>query len=510
MNGEKYRATLPRFRDATERFYAGDMSVKEYKGISGGYGSYAQRGGRKGMVRLRLSGGDIDMPKMGFICGCIRKYAPEMVHITTCQSVQLHGLTKDAVLEIVDAAIDHGILTYGGGGDYPRNVTATPLSGAIKGTFDVQPYAQIAGRYLLDIVEGKKLPRKLKVGFNNTAENITDATARDLGFVARDDGKFDVYSGGGLGAHPKLGLLVKEGLETKDVFRVLSAMVSMFMKYGNYDDRSKARVRYMRDTLGDEGYKKRFLEELGAAMKDPSIPDARAEPIVVDKRGDGKAPKSKRAKRQVQDGLYYVTYHPLGGDPAPEKFLEIYDAIKDMEDVRVRVGPNETMYVINLTAEEADRVADVTSDGARTAFEASVSCVGNTVCQIGTRDSHGMLLELIDMERRNGFADGVLPLIRISGCVSSCSAHQLGTVGLRGAPSVDGEPAFQVNVNGSHVLGKERLGDDIGRVKSSELPAFFEAVGKAVVASGKNFREWSNGDPGRIAEVGRKYLHPSQ
>lgn len=506
MDGKEYRAILPRFNDATEKFYSGEMSVKEYKGISGGFGSYAQRGGKEGMVRFRLSGGVITKDKLGFICDCIRRYNPKMVHMTTCQSVQLHGLAGPSIPKIVDGAIDHDILTYGGGGDYPRNVTATPLSGVIRTPFDVQPYAECAGRFLLDYTVGKKLPRKLKVGFSNTAENMTDATARDLGFVAKENGKFDVYSGGGLGNNPRLGLLVREDAEPEDVCFYLAAMVDMFIACGDYENRSHARVRYMRDSLGDDGYIARFNEEVGKTVSCGDVPKVHPAPRTVSKKGDGTVPGTTRARPQIQEGLFYLVYHPIGGDPAPKKVLEIYDAIKDIPDAEIRIGPNETMYFVNLTGSEADMMAEVTSDGARTVFESSVSCVGSTICQIGLRDSRGLLDRLISMERGNGFADGVLPMIRISGCVSSCAAHQLGTVGLRGGPAIEGEASFVVSVNGSHVRGKERIGDVVGSVKESEVPAFFEAIGKAVQSEGTTFREWYGGDPERIKAAGGRYL----
>ena len=40
---QEWRASLPKFREMTEKFYAKEVSVKEYKGFSGGYGSYAQK-----------------------------------------------------------------------------------------------------------------------------------------------------------------------------------------------------------------------------------------------------------------------------------------------------------------------------------------------------------------------------------------------------------------------------------------------------------------------------------
>ncbi|MCQ2079323.1 MAG: nitrite/sulfite reductase [archaeon] len=506
LDADSIRELIPRFAEASERFYSGQMTAKEFKGISGGFGSYAQRCGDRGMVRLRLSGGRIDRTRLKFIADTVERYRPSMVHLTTCQSVQLHNLDGNVIPDIVDAAMDAGIFTYQGGGDNPRNVTATPLSGIIPAPLDVQPYAYCAERYVSGYAHGRRMPRKLKIGFANTLENGTDSTARDLGFVVRENGRFDVYSGGGLGPNPRLGLLVAEDVDPRDLCVYITAMVDMFIENGNFENRARARVRYMRDTLGDEGYTRRFREHVDRALADPSVPRVEPEGMETRKTGDGSVPTCPRARRQKQEGLYYIPYHPLGGDPDPGIFGRILSATEDMEDVEVRVSPAQTLYVVNLTGREADIVADLLSDGAETLFQASVACVGSTICQQGLRDSHGLLMELLGMERRNGFGDGVLPMVRISGCVSSCAAHQLGTVGLRGT-TVDGEPAFTVNVNGSHLLGRERIGEDIGSVLTSELPAFFETIGRAVQASGKRFREWFNEDPSRLRTLCGEYLH---
>lgn len=499
------------FNDATDEFYAGKMSVKEYKGISGGFGSYAQRGASCGMVRLRLAGGRISKDKMRFVCDCIEKHHPNMVHLTTCQSLQLHGLGPEAVKEIVAAAPSAGIHTFGGGGDYPRNVTATPLSGIIASSrMDVMPYAQAVEDFLLKKASSYRLPRKLKVGITCTAENIADATMRDLGFVVREDGMLDVYSGGGLGKNPKLGLKVAESVPPEDILVYADAMFRMFMEHGNYTDRSKARVRYMRDVLGDSGYVETFRRFADGSCRDAGVPRVKPGPEAVFKNGDGSVPSSPRARPQAADGLYYVSYHPVGGDPEPGRLVDLLEAVMGIDGAEVRISPNQTLYVVNLTGSEADRVAELTSDGAMTVFEASVSCVGASVCQIGLRDSNALLRSLIDMERREGFADRILPMIRISGCGNSCAAHQVGTVALCGSASVDGCGTFTVFVNGSHVLGKERLGDEIGRVGIDDLPDMFRAVGKAVEASGAgSFLEWHRLNPDGMKAVCSGYIRRS-
>ena len=185
VDRQEYQKQLENFKTATEQFYGKEIPVAAYKAISGGFGSYAQRGGERSMLRLRLTGGEITKEHLKFIADSIERYRVDLIHATTCQTIQLHNLTKEAVYELVEEAYQHGIYTVGGGGDYPRNVMCSPLSGVERGEcFDVLPYARKASEYLLKMLFQVKLPRKLKVCFSNGVENETHATFRDLGFVA--------------------------------------------------------------------------------------------------------------------------------------------------------------------------------------------------------------------------------------------------------------------------------------------------------------------------------------
>lgn len=502
------RSEVPAFRDATRRFYAKEITVKEYKGISGRFGSYAQRGGERNMVRLRFAGGAVSADKAAFIAECITRYGIDMVHLTTCQAVQLHNLTGEAAADIVDAAFDHGIITLGGGGDCPRNVTASPLSGIEPGeNFDVLPYAEIAESYLLSILDSIKLPRKLKVGFSNSSENTTHVTFRDLGFASAPDGTFDVYCAGGLGNNPLMGIHVATGVDPSKMLYHVRAMVDVFVKHGNYENRSKARTRYMQESMGEDALRAAYGEAVDALLSSGGL-DISADDRSVHKAGCGKI-QSDRVHPQKQDGLYYVSYHPLGGDPSPSRMVEMAALAADIPEAGIRVSTDGTMYIINLTAEEAVRALDVTDDGARTLFESSVSCVGATICQIGLRDSRGLLDGLIEMERSEGFADGVLPRINISGCTSSCGAHQIGVIGLNGTTKQIGgssHPCFNLHVNGSHLQGEERFGEPLGALAEEDVAEFLRDVGRAVVASGMTYRAWYDADGGEIRRIAAKYI----
>ncbi len=260
---KELRGDLKQFHEMTRKFYRGELTVPEYKSISGGFGSYAQRGGQRSMLRLRLTGGEIRKEELRFIIDSIQKYQIDRVHLTTCQSLQFHDLHEDDVCTLMEEAFDYGIVTRGGGGDFPRNVMCSPLSGVEREEcFDVLPYAEETTDYVLGLIHQVKLPRKLKISFENGIKNDTHATFRDMGFVADRDGTFIVYVAGGLGPQPKMGVKVAEKVEPSKVLYYVKAMVDMFTEYGEYEKRGASRSRFLQNTLGMEGIQRIFTEKL--------------------------------------------------------------------------------------------------------------------------------------------------------------------------------------------------------------------------------------------------------
>lgn len=542
MNQElmkEFKEDLKEFRAMTEKFYAKEVSVKDYKGFSGGFGSYAQKGGEASMIRLRMPGGRVTKEKLKFLVDSIEKYDVKRAHITTCQTVQFHDLGAKAVCDIMEQAMDVGIVTRGGGGDFPRNTMVSPLSGVEQGEyFDVLPYAERAGDYLMGIIKTVKLPRKLKVGFSNSLANVTHATFRDLGFVAKANGTFDVYSAGGLGNNYRMGVKVAEDAKPEEVLYYVEAMVRTFITYGNYESRAKSRTRYMQETLGVDGYRKAYQEKLAEVkaeykdslliklegkvaenainnMKNNSTEDSgkkNTDENVILETAESypqKEAASERILPQKQAGLYAVAYHPIGGIVPVKKFGEIYNIVKDVANAEVRIAPDETLYIINLNASQAKAVAAITEDGARNLFETSVSCIGSTVCQIGLRDSQGLLASIVAAVEPYHFADGVLPRIHISGCTSSCGTHQIGKLGFHGASKrVDGkmQPAFAFHVNGADEQGAEHFGEEWGTMVAEEIPDFFVELGQMISAEHLTYESWYTQNPEKLKKIAEKYI----
>ncbi len=507
---KEFRSELPAFKEMTDKFYRNEITTKEYKGFSGRYGSYAQRGGEASMLRLRLTGGCIDKDKLRFIADTIEKYQVDKVHLTTCQTVQLHNLGAESVCRIMEEAIEYGIITWGGGGDFPRNVMTSPLTGVEQGEyFDVMPYVKASADYLLTMINRVKMPRKLKVGFSNSPANRSHATFRDLGFVAKADGTFDVYSAGGLGLNPKLGVCVDTNVRPEKVLYYIKAMVEVFIEHGNYENRAKARTRYMQDTLGQEGYVEAFRRKLGAAMASGEDLNVRVKDAAAGKTGDGSVAGGDRVISQKQEGLYAVAYHPIGGTPSPDMFRKLYETIRYMKGVELRLSPDESFYVINCTGAEAQKIVEVTKDSARNLFETSVACIGATICQVGSRDSQGLIHTLVEELRTYDFADGVLPQIHISGCPSSCGTHQIGSIGFHGGVKVIDKvpnPSFTLHINGCDHEGEERFGEKLGVILEKDIPAFLIEVAKAVSAAGMTYENWYPGHQEELEAVAKPFL----
>lgn len=503
-----YRTEIQEFYKKTQAFAAGELPRKDYKGASGGFGSYAQRDGSKHMLRLRLPGGRLTEPRLQFLARIAGQYNIAPLKLTTCETVQLHNLTPELLPVLMEQAAYCDIITRGGGGDNPRNVMASPLTGVQPGeAFDVMPWAEAVSDYLLSICRDIHMPRKLKVAFCNGADDSVHATFRDMGFIAQPDGSFRLYIAGGLGNNHRMGVLAVENLPASDVLYAVKAMIDTFCAHGNYENRAKARTRYMQETLGAEELCRIYRENLAACKAQGDL-DLNLTPKAVTKTGEGTI-ENARVIPQKQAGLYAVAYHPIGGILPTGKPTQLAALLREMPAAECRVAPHETLYVINLTAAEAARVLEATADGATTLFETSVACIGAAICQQGVRDSQAALQACVAAVREAGIPDGALPKICISGCPSSCAAHQAGTIGFQGCvkpvPGGKPAPAFKMFLGGCDALGTEHFGDAVGVVYEEQLPALLVELGRAAAAAGQSWEGWRAAHPDQLQEILAKY-----
>lgn len=488
---------IPDFKKKGEAFLSGELKKMDFKKASGGFGVYAHRNGTEFMIRLRILSGVLSKQQLALVADFAEEFEVPMIHFTTRQAIQYHGLSLEAVCEIMRKGLEHNIYTKGAGGNYPRNVAMSPLSGVDpEEVFDVVPYAMAANAYFLKRINTYHLPRKLKVAFSNSVADTAQCTVQDLGFVAEmQDGKphFRVYIGGGLGKNPRKAIQLEKLLPVDQVLYAIEAMVQLYQAEGDYENHNKARVRYMAERLGDETFVKMYETYLEKAITKGGLA-FEAESPRYDKTGIEINLDHIAIKPQKQKGLYSYYFHPIGGQLDRKILHRINEVIAPMKEVYGRLSMGEGIYLINLNGEEVQEVAKaLDAENHLLGVEKSRSCIGVPTCQMGILESQKALHAIVDYFHEKNYNKDTLPPIYICGCTNSCSVHQIAGIGLAGKKKKVGDAlkgVYDVYVAGSCEVGKTQLGETIGEVLEEKVGECFYELAQMIEASGKEFLDY--------------------
>ena len=133
---------------------------------------------------------------------------------------------------------------------------------------DITQWAEAAYRHFVRNPLGQRLPRKFKINFSGCATDCGQAMFNDVGVVAVSrtlpDGTiergFRVYVAGGLGANPHPALALEEFTRREDLLPTLEAILRVFDQAGNRDNKLRARMKWVVDTLGFEEVQRRVLK----------------------------------------------------------------------------------------------------------------------------------------------------------------------------------------------------------------------------------------------------------
>lgn len=504
---------IPAFREKGHKFLNKEISKMDFKHASGGMGVYAQHDEQSFMIRLRVASGILNIEHLKLVQYFSHKYNLNQIHLTTRQAIQLHGLTIDEVCDIMEEGIHKNMYTRGGGGNFPRNVAISPLSGVDpEEAFDVTYYATKVNEHFMSKITTYKLPRKLKVSFSSSPKDAANATINDLGFLAvKKDGKeyFKVYIAGGMGKNPIKGAEYDELVEPKDVLYHVEAMTNLFIEKGNYENKNKARTRYILMEMGEEAliecYKKHLKE-----VKENSNLDLEIKLKDYNKEGLKIELKDNRLFEQKQEGLYAVYVHPVNGQLKVSDLDKIIDVIKDIDDVEIRLAMSEGFYIRNLNGEEAKKVLDTTKDiTGKYKIQQSTACIGVPICQMGIAESQQALEEIINYLEEKGYESDVLPRIHISGCNNSCGTHQVAPIGFAGKKkrvNDKTEDAFELHIGGRVGEDNTKLGKKYGDILRKDVPSLLYDISNSIEKSGLEFYDYIDNNEKKLDEIVNKYL----
>lgn len=490
-----YKEDINHFKEIGNRFVNGEINSAEFKATSGGMGVYAQRGGKEFMIRLRILSGVLDYPTMKLVNEFIDEYNLEFVHFTTRQTIQLHHLKFDEVINIMERSLKHELITRGGGGNYPRNVSLSPLSGVAKEeAFDVTPYAILVNKYFLSKMNSYRLPRKFKVAFSNNNEDTANASIADLGFIAvkkDEENYFKVYIGGSLGVEGAIAVPYDELVKADDIMYHLEAALNLFCEEGDFENKGKARMRFIVKRMGNEEFLQCYKKHLSKAkqdnnmdfilseesdMQDISEQDRLQSELIHTKESFEELLKTNDILQQKQEGLFTVIIHPQGGLLRTEDYKKIINFLENISKAEVRLSMEESIYIRNLNHKQAKELMELT-EGIRktTRLGKSVSCIGVPICQIGIQESQMLLMNILTYFDEKRLSEDILPTLHISGCTNSCGRHQVNIIGFRGKKKkIDDklEDAYSFYASGKTSEENTIVAKEYGDILADKIPGF--------------------------------------
>jgi len=465
-------------------FREGKIHDEKFRSLRLARGIYGQRQPGVQMVRIKLPFGKVTFKQLLRIADVSDEYASRNLHLTTRQDIQIHYVSLDRTPQLWADLAQDDVTLREACGNTVRNVTASPTAGIDPNEpFDVSPYAHGTFEFLLRNPVNQDMPRKFKIAFSSSDEDTAYSFAHDLGFIPKVNAKgergFKVMLGGGLGAQPILANIVEEFLPEDQLVPYIESTIRVFDRYGERNNRNKARFKYVIQKFGlEEVLRLMKIERTANKVKSYKInTDAIDVPAIPAEQQFGEVAISNplgyeqwlatNIFEQKQKGFYGVYIKVRTGDIPTEKARKLVALLQPIAGDEIRVTQNQglllkyirkeafpTLYnglaELGMADPGFDSVADVTT------------CPGTDTCNLGISNSMTFARVLEDLIY-NEYEDLIYNRdikIKISGCMNSCGQHSMAHIGFHGSSLKAGAkvlPSMQV------MLGGGVVGDGIGR-----------------------------------------------
>ena len=505
-------------RDSIIESYSKDLSsmdevpgeVERLKWV----GIYPQKqGGDAFMMRIKVPGGVLT-PEQARVIGQIAvdfangplpnpHFGNNFLDLTTRQDVQMHWIKMENVPEIWRRLEEAGMTTVQACGDSARNVLCCPVSGlGHDEVLDAYPIAQTISDYFTGNREYANLPRKFKLSVTGCVEDCAQAEINDIGMLpARlEHGTlgFNVRVGGGLSDGPKMASDIDVFVRPEEAVEITRGIAQVFGELGDRENRWTARMRYLVQELGPEG----FREELEKRVAFELTPAG--EDLTKHYRGDHVG-----VHAQKEEGLYYVGLNVPVGRMSGEHFIEAARLAGEY-GAEIRLATDQNFIITGIPEEHLD---DLLAEPLLERFSPKpgafergiVACTGSEFCRFGIVETKIRAVEWArEMDERVG--DGIgqdAVRMHFSGCSASCAQPQIGDVGFRGETAKTKDALVEgVDIGLGGSLGRDAAFIDWveGSKPTEDVPDALAAVFdkfKEERREGERFHEWARRRPNK-------------
>lgn len=535
-------AHLPKFSDPRdidefvsmlEKYERGELTAEQFRAFRLVRGVYGQRQEGFQMLRVKIPFGRLDSNALEALADVGDRWSRGFGHVTTRQNVQFHFVAMENAEAAMRRLDEAGLTTRDACGNSVRAVTACELAEVCQtAPFDVSPFAEAITRLFLGHPLASTLPRKFKIAFSGCASDCAKAAIHDLGFIAKVvDGEpgFRVVAAGGLSSSPQNALVLHEWVRAQEIGRVGEAILRLFHRLGNRENRQRARLKYVRKKLGEQGFRDAYAavraevdaEASAELALPPPAARAPAGPVVDETGGaprDGAylAWRSSSIVDQSQEG-YVAAYIRLNlGDATTAEMRALGRIADELGDgtVRLTIDQNVLLPWVDKRSIHALYTRLVRAGLARRDLHTVrdvTSCQGADTCNLAVTSSRSVASAItarLEAEGLGAEGDVARTLIKVSGCPNSCGQHHIADLGFHGGAKNVGDgavPVYQLHLGGGVDERGARFGRQVVKIVARRVPeavvrllrfyeaertanetaaAFFERIdGKRVVAA---------------------------
>ncbi|MFG1378789.1 NirA family protein [Xanthobacter autotrophicus] len=445
------------------------------------------------MCRMRIPNGILTHWQFRGVADIAAAHGGNYTDVTTRANLQIREIPATDGVAVLERLVDLGLTAKGAGADNIRNVTGTPTAGIdTQELLDTRPLAKEWHHYILNSRDMYGLPRKFNVAFDGAGTIGALEDTNDIGFQAVEvkDG-FAVAPGvwlrlalGGITGHKDFARDTGIVVRPQEATEVAAAIVRAFIDTGDRTDRKKARLKYVLDAMGFDGFLALVEKKLGR-------PFTRLPAEAVAPRAEADRLAHLGVHAQKQPGLNYIGVGLPVGRMSVEQMHGLADIAARLGDGDIRLTVWQNLLISGVAdadvAQACTAIAALGLSTEATPLQAGlVACTGSKGCRFAAADTKGTARAILAHCEERVALDGPVN-IHVTGCHNSCAQHYIGDIGLIGARVAindDGD-----TVDGYHLLVGGGFGADaaIARelfrdVKAEDAPVVVERLLKSWLA----------------------------
>ncbi len=504
---------VAQFRDQTERFLKGELAEEQFLPLRLQNGLYIQR--YAPMLRIAIPYGLLASYQLRKLAEITRKYDKGYGHFTTRTNLQLNWPKLEDVPDILAelASVQmHAIQTSG---NCIRNTTTDPYAGIHQAEIaDPRPYCEIIRQWSTFHPEFAFLPRKFKIAVIGTENDRAATQVHDIGLHIKqnDEGElgFEVIVGGGLGRTPVIGKTINEFLPRQHLLSYLDAILRVYNLHGRRDNKYKARIKILVESMGGREFAKLVDAEWQANTKDGKLTLTEdnfttalsffSEPDYQDI--DALQVQSDLQKQLAADKDFANWYnqntvaHKIGGYRAvvislkaglvDGKYVPSGDVTDSQMDALADLSDHYSFGELRGTYQQNLVFADVQVSHLYELWQQLVElhlarpnintltdmivCPGWDYCSLANATTYNIAEQI---EKQFDDLDYLYDLgdirLNMSGCINACAHHHTGDIGILGVDK-KGENWYQISLGGNS-SDNAKIGKILGRSVATEAVA---------------------------------------